>query len=91
MHGSGRGRRASFLPGKIGEDEVRNRGFSLWGVPVDSLEELLVDYRRLMGEVGYQSAGWVAPNNPEVLPVLERAGFQRSWDKSLYVYELKLE
>jgi GNAT superfamily N-acetyltransferase len=72
------------------EDEGKEPGIQLAGCSVDGLEELLVDYRRLMGEVGYQSAGWVAPNNPEVLPVLERAGFQRSWDKSLYVYELKL-
>jgi len=73
------------------EDESNEPGIQLVGCSIDSLEELLVDYRRLMGEIGYQTAGWVAPNNTEVLACLESAGFQRSWDKSLYVYELKLK
>jgi GNAT superfamily N-acetyltransferase len=73
------------------EDESNEPGIQLVMCSIDSLEELLLDYCRLMGEIGYQTAGWVAPNNIEVLACLERAGFQRSWDKSLYVYELKLK
>lgn len=70
------------------EDDRHEPGIQLVGCPVDDLLELLVDYRRLMCETGYQSAGWVAPNQPEILACLEKAGFQRSWDMSLYVFEL---
>ena len=44
-----------------------------------------------MGEIGYQSAGRTAPNQPEVIEALEKTGFQQSWDMSLYIYEMKSE
>jgi GNAT superfamily N-acetyltransferase len=71
------------------EEEDRNEpGIQLLACSVEDLVEILVDYRKLMGALGYPSAGWVAPNRPEALSSLEKAGFQRSWDLSLYVYEL---
>ena len=70
------------------EDDRHEPGIQLIGCTLDDLSELLIDYRRLMGEIGYESAGWVAPNRPEVLACLEEAGFQRSWDLSLYIFEL---
>ena len=70
------------------EDDRHEPGIQLIGCPVGDLPELLMDYRRLMGEIGYESAGWVAPNRPEILACLEKTGFQRSWDLSLYIYEL---
>jgi len=42
----------------------------------NDLLEVLMDYRHLMGEMGYPSAGWVAHNQPIVLSALEKAGFQ---------------
>lgn len=71
------------------EDDERAPGIQLVGCPLSDLHELLVDYRRLMGEIGYKSAGWVAPNQSEVLSCLEKAGFEQSWDMSLYIYELR--
>jgi ribosomal protein S18 acetylase RimI-like enzyme len=72
------------------EDEgERDPGIELLACPVDMLADILMDYRRLMGQVGYKTAGWTAPNQPEVISALEKAGFQRSWDISLFVYELK--
>ncbi|OGO28153.1 MAG: hypothetical protein A2136_08070 [Chloroflexi bacterium RBG_16_54_11] len=71
------------------EDGRREPGIQLIACPMDHLEELLLDYRRLVGKLGYASAGWVAPNQPTVLACLERAGFQRSWDVSLYIFELR--
>jgi hypothetical protein len=71
------------------EDDDNEPGIQLVGCPVDNLWELLVDYRRLIGKMGYTSAGWVAPNQPDVITCLEKAGFTRSWDNSLYVYELR--
>ena len=73
------------------EDDGHAPGIQLVACPVDDLLDLLVDYCRLMGEMGYNSAGWVAPNQPEVLNCLEQVGFQRSWDVSLFVFELKSE
>jgi GNAT superfamily N-acetyltransferase len=71
------------------EDDGHAPGIQLVACPEGDLLDLLVDYRRLMGEMGYLSAGWVAPNHPEVLNCLEKASFQCSWDHSLYVFELK--
>ena len=73
------------------EDDGHAPGIQLVACPVDELLDLLVNYRRLMGEMGYSSAGWVAPKQPAVLGCLEQAGFQRSWDVSLFVFELKSE
>jgi GNAT superfamily N-acetyltransferase len=69
------------------EDGERQPGIELIACDLADLAELLRDYRELMGELGYSSSGWVAPNHPEVLSSLENAGFERSWDMSLYVYE----
>jgi ribosomal protein S18 acetylase RimI-like enzyme len=72
------------------EDEGEKQpGIELIACDLKDLTDLLTDYRQLMGELGYSSPGWVAPNHPEVLSSLEKAGFERSWDISLYVYELK--
>lgn len=70
------------------EDDDRAPAFQLVGCSMLNLQQILIDYRRLMGEIGYKSAGWVAPNHPEVISALEKAGFERSWDVSLYIYEM---
>jgi GNAT superfamily N-acetyltransferase len=69
------------------EDEEHEPGIQVLGCREEDLVEILIEYRRLMGEIGYPSAGWVAPNQPIVLSALEKAGFVRSWDSSLYVFE----
>lgn len=71
------------------EDEDHQPGIELLACQMSDLPELLVDYRRLMDKIGYKTAGWTAPNQPEVLSSLEKADFQRSWDVSLYIYELR--
>ncbi len=71
------------------EDEERSPGIQLIACPASELGELLKDYRQLMGAMGYKTAGWTAPNRPEVIPVLEEVGFERSWDVSLYIFELR--
>jgi ribosomal protein S18 acetylase RimI-like enzyme len=71
------------------EDDVPQPGIELIACQMSDLPELLLDYRRWMNKIGYTSPGWIAPNQPELLPVLEKAGFTRSWDKSLYIYELR--
>ena len=71
------------------DDDQHEPGIMLIACSLEDLPDLLVDYRKLMGDIGYKSAGWVAPNHPEAIKCLEKAGFERSWDKSLYIYELR--
>lgn len=71
------------------ESEVPEPGVELLACQRGDLCEMLVDYRRLMGAIGYKSAGWVAPNRPEVIACLDKADFARSWDISLYIFELR--
>ncbi len=71
------------------EDEDRDPGIQLLACPLSELGELLMDYRRLMAQEGYKTAGWTAPIRMEVIPRLEETGFVRSWDVSLYIFELR--
>lgn len=80
---------AGFI--SISEDDEageREPCIQLIACSIEALTDLLVDYRRLMGDIGYKTAGWVAPNKPEALSCIEKAGFKRGWDKSIYIYEL---
>ena len=83
------GRRGFLSIWEDEEDGGFEPGIQLVACQAGDLLELLVDYRRLMGEMGYKSAGWVAPNQPEVVSSLKEAGFKQSWDKSLYIFELR--
>jgi GNAT superfamily N-acetyltransferase len=71
------------------EEDERQPAIQLIACSFDDLADLLVDYRRLMGSIGYKSAGWMAPKHPEVIACLEKTGFERTWDNSLYIYELR--
>ena len=56
--------------------------------PIELLPELLLDYRRLAAQQGYELAGWNAPLHPDLLPILSKTGFTRYWDDgSLYIFE----
>jgi GNAT superfamily N-acetyltransferase len=55
---------------------------------LSNLGQLLLDFRRLAGALGYPGAGWCSPLNPEVIAALSQAGYTRYWDEgSLYLYE----
>lgn len=51
------------------------------------LPVILMEYRKLSGQLEFRQSGWVAPLDPEIEPLLSQAGFQRDWDASLYIYE----
>jgi GNAT superfamily N-acetyltransferase len=51
------------------------------------LPELLQDYRRLAAELGYRQAGWTAALDPRLQKTLQAAGFERTWDSSVYIFE----
>ncbi len=71
------------------EDGEYYPGIQLIGCSLDDLQELLIDYRRLMAVKGYKTAGWVVPNRPEAITSATNAGFERNWENSMYIYELR--
>ncbi len=71
------------------EEDESILGIQLLACPIDNLADILKDARQLMPSIGGKTGVWVAPNQPEVITSLDQAGFERSWDKSLYVYELR--
>ncbi|MEJ2601305.1 MAG: GNAT family N-acetyltransferase [Anaerolineales bacterium] len=53
---------------------------------VEDLAVLLSDCRHLADGLGYQSLKWTAPLQPAATDALEKAGYVRSWDASVYIY-----
>jgi GNAT superfamily N-acetyltransferase len=51
------------------------------------LVELLLDYRRLAGSLGYSQASWTAPLASDLLTALAAAGFERSWPEAIFIFE----
>ncbi|HJW90666.1 MAG TPA: GNAT family N-acetyltransferase [Anaerolineales bacterium] len=54
---------------------------------LESLPEMLMDYRRLAGSLGHPYAAWMIPPEPALRQPLEAAGFTPNWDFSIYIYE----
>jgi GNAT superfamily N-acetyltransferase len=54
--------------------------------PLEDLSACLMDYRRLVGHLGYAQAAWEPNLVPPLVQALEAAGFQRTWDNSTYLY-----
>ncbi len=71
------------------DDGVFFPGIQLLGCRVEKLKDILLDYRREMGKIGYATADWVAPNEPDSIQAVQEAGFERVWEISLYIYELR--
>ena len=67
-------------------DGNRMANIQLLACPLESLEDMLAGYRHLAASLGYKDAGWTAPPDPFLTPLLEKTGFERSWDASVYVY-----
>jgi len=61
----------------------------LLACPLEALEDMLTSFRHLVASLDYPKAGWTAPPDPSLEPVLERAEFVRTWDASVYVYTKK--
>ena len=69
------------------EGQLRYPLIQLIACPWDSLVNCLMDYRRKGAITGHEYVGWLAPLHPELQLVLEAAGFERTWDDSLIIYE----
>jgi len=73
----------------LDEDEVGTGVFPILqfvACPLNQFAACLEDFRHLAGTLGYEKALCTAPLQPELLPKLQQAGFQRNWDHSLYLY-----
>lgn len=70
------------------EDEDRRPRILMALCGIEHLADLLMDYRRLAAQLGKDQVGWTAPANPQVALALQQAGFTRSWDDSIYIFEL---
>jgi GNAT superfamily N-acetyltransferase len=74
------------------DDEDENKKYPvlhLIACSLEALPECLLDFRRLAVKRGYDHVEWNAPHNPELLPLLEKAGFKQCWDEVLFLFEKK--
>jgi GNAT superfamily N-acetyltransferase len=68
------------------EDAPTRPYLELAACKIEWLAPLLLDYRRLAASLGYQQAAWNAALHPDLMPILQQAGFQRDWEHALFVY-----
>jgi len=71
------------------EGDQRFLHIQLLVCPLESLEDCLLDYRRMGAILGYESVIWLAPLHSDLQPVLRATGFERVWDDSLIIFEKK--
>jgi GNAT superfamily N-acetyltransferase len=60
---------------------------SLLACEANALPHLLADARRLAASLGFAQIAWNAPLRANVLDALALAGFRRTWEDGLYLYE----
>ena len=81
-----RGREGLLSYWEEDEDHVIKPSLNFLACAVGEAAALLLDYRRLAGSYSYANTTWMAPLHPEMVPVLEQAGFGRDWDDALFLY-----
>jgi GNAT superfamily N-acetyltransferase len=69
------------------EEEGQRPYIQLLACSETDLPDLLTDYRRLAGELGFERLEWMAPEKEAILQVLRSAGYQTDWENSLYLFE----
>lgn len=72
------------------EDEDESRKYlvlHLIACPAEDIPACLLDLRRQAARSGYADLEWTVPLHPELLHWLEPAGFNRSWDELLFMFE----
>jgi GNAT superfamily N-acetyltransferase len=83
-----RGKQGLLITGDDEDDEGNPTAIiKLLVCSMEDIPDILEDFRRLAAVLGFPKAGWLAPLHPQVLPLLESAGFQRDWENSLYLFE----
>ena len=73
----------------IAYENPEDKAFSIqWVVgPIDQMVDCLLDFRRLSAESGLGHVRWFAPRHPDLLRILDKAGFGRDWDEIVCLYE----
>lgn len=85
--------RAGAVRGLLGiaideDDESGRHPFvQVLGCEQCDLPELLLEYRRLAGLLGFERAEWLAPDVQSIKAALQGAGYQSDWESSLYLFE----
>ena len=69
------------------EDWGAEGGISLPACAMESLPELLLDFRRLAAQQGYEVAFWIAPLTEEIMSAADAAGYLPHREHDNYVYE----
>jgi ribosomal protein S18 acetylase RimI-like enzyme len=80
--------REGVITARIDEDDELGLAPSieLLAGSLEALPQILLDYRNLAGDLGYSQAAWMAPLHESLLPILEAAGYKRTWENALYIY-----
>ena len=72
------------------EDEDDGRkvlGVGLLACNTGSLKDMLIDLRRLAGQLGFDRLVWLAPAMEKVEAALQQAGFKTDWDGTGFLFE----
>lgn len=72
------------------EEDERILSLQLAVCPAENLAELLVDYRLLGGQLGYPEVRAMLPVDTAIVQTLEQAGYHRTWENSLFIYEKRI-
>lgn len=86
----GPGREGVFVAREDIDDGIRYLSLQLLACPLNALTPCLLDFRRLGGALGFTQVFWLAPMRPEAFQALNAAGYNRTWEDSVYLYEKEL-
>lgn len=68
-------------------EEDRLLAIGLTVCQTDMLPEFLMDVRKMAAQLGYDQAFWIVPQQENVETILRQTGFERLWDRNVFVYE----
>ena len=69
------------------DDDERTLSLKLAACPAEDSKDLLMDYRRLGAQLGYAEVRAMLPVDSPIVQILELAGYHRTWENSLFIYE----
>ncbi len=71
---------------ELDDADAKALAVTLIAGPLEIAGEMMLDFRRLAAAQKYGEAVWVASLKEELAPILDRAGYHRAWDNSVYLY-----
>jgi GNAT superfamily N-acetyltransferase len=82
-----RGREGVVVMGEEREENDKLPFIQFLACPLESCVDFLRGLRGLTASFNVPRLRWTAGLQPALAPVLKEAGFERDWDKSLYIFE----